>query len=102
MNLPKGSLLLGDRAYTNYSFEQILKATKGVQLLAKRKSNHKQQHTSEEENLIKKYRNRIETVFSSITSRMPRQIKAKTEQGFCLKVLFLVLAYMMSLYFRFS
>ena len=34
--------------------------------------------------------------------RMPRQIKAKTEQGFCLKVLFLVLAYMMSLYFRFS
>ena len=59
-------------------------------------------YTSEEENLIKKYRNRIETVFSSITSRMPRQIKAKTEQGFCLKVLFLVLAYMMSLYFRFS
>ena len=54
------------------------------------------------QNLIKKYRNRIETVFSSITSRMPRQIKAKTEQGFCLKVLFLVLAYMMSLYFRLS
>ncbi len=39
-------------------------------------------------------RNKIETVFSSIVSRMPRYIHARTESGFCLKVTFFILAYL--------
>lgn len=77
MNLPLNSLLLGDRAYTNYSFENMLKSMRGIHLLAKRKSNHKRQHSKQEDALIKKHRNRIETVFSSITSRMRKTNKSK-------------------------
>jgi len=47
----------------------------------------------EENFLISIHRNRVETVFSSIVSRMPRYLKARTEKGFCLKVLFFILAY---------
>ncbi len=39
-------------------------------------------------------RNKIETVFSSIVSQMPRYIRARTESGFCLKVTFFILAYL--------
>jgi hypothetical protein len=48
--------------------------------------------------MLRRERNTIETVFSSITSRMPRYIKARTENGFCLKILFSILAYMINLY----
>ncbi len=72
MNLPHASKLLADRAHTNSSFEDMLFKFKKISLVAKRKSNHKRQHCIETNNLIKKYRNRIETVFSSIISRMPR------------------------------
>src|SRR5688572_15496038 len=35
---------------------------------------------------------------SQIVRRMPRYIRARTEKGFCLKVLFFLLAYMLNLY----
>lgn len=92
-----GSKLLGDRAYTSYSLEDILLQIREIHLIPKRKSCHKRQHSPENNDLIKKFRNRIETVFSSIVSRMPRQIKARCEKGFCLKVIFLILAYMFTL-----
>ena len=97
LNISGGSKLLGDRAYTSYSMENMLLQLKGIHLVPKRKSCHKRQHSPEKNGLIKKFRNRIETVFSSIVSRMPRQIKARCEKGFCLKVIFLILAYMFTL-----
>jgi hypothetical protein len=97
LNISPGSVLLGDRAYTHYFLEDSLANLKNIQMIPKRKSCHKRQHSPENNALIKYYRNRIETVFSSITSRMPRQIKARSESGFCLKVLFLILAYMITL-----
>jgi hypothetical protein len=98
MNISEGSQILGDRAYTSYYFEDALLQLKKIHLIPKRKTCHKRQHCLEKNDLIKKYRNRIETVFSSIVSRMPRQIKARCEKGFCLKVLFLILAYMVALF----
>jgi hypothetical protein len=97
LNISGGSKLLGDRAYTSYSMEDMLLQLKNIHLVPKRKSCHKRQHSPEKNGLIKKFRNRIETVFSSIVSRMPRQIKARCEKGFCLKVIFLILAYMFTL-----
>ena len=102
INLPPGSLLMGDKAYTSYFLEDELFALDKVKLLARRRRNLKRQNTLEEEFILSCCRNKIETVFSSITSRMPRYIKARTEKGFCLKLFFFILAYMVHLYFPVS
>jgi Transposase DDE domain len=101
LNLPKNSILLGDKAYNCYELEDQLIEVEEIKLLVKRKSNQKRQNTFEENSLLKK-RNFIETVFSSIISRMPRHIHARTEKGFYLKIQFFILAYMVNLYFPLS
>ena len=102
LQLPEHSLLLGDAAYTCYEFEDLLAETEMIDLLVKRKANLKRQNKPTENFLLSRNRNIIETVFSSITSRMPRYIKARTEKGFCLKIFFFILAYMVNLYFPVS
>ena len=98
-NLPENSLLFGDAAYTSYDVEDLLKEIDTVHLISKRRKNLKRQHSQEKNFLLSRYRNSIETVFSSIVSRMPRYIRARTEKGFCLKVFFFILAYMLNLYY---
>ena len=98
LELPENSILLGDRAYTSYRLEDYLSEFEGIKLLPKRKHNARRQHSREDSILLAKKRNRIETVFSSIVSRMPRSIKARTEKGFCLKVVFFIFAYMLHLF----
>jgi len=88
LNFSKNDLILGDKAYTDYTFEDLLRESGGIQVLAKRKKRHKRQHNSAHESLLSKQRNYIETVFSCIVRRMPRYITARTEKGFCLKVMF--------------
>lgn len=98
IDLSNGSLLFGDRAYNNYAFEDALASKMGISLVAKRKHNQKRIHQEEVEKQLRSERNKIETTFSSIVSRMPRSIKARTEKGFCLKVTLFILAYMINLY----
>jgi len=93
LELPKGAVLYADRAYTNHALEDFLKAELDMTLLAKRKKNSRRQHNAYDELRISLTRNKIETTFSSISSLMPRCIRARTERGFCLKVLFFILAY---------
>ena len=57
----------------------------------------KRQHTPERERKLRYERNKLEIVFSSILSRMPRSNRARTEVGFCLKIIFFILAYMINL-----
>ena len=90
---------MGDKAYTNYQFEDELANLDKIQLLVKRRKNLTRQNSYDDNQLLKQKRNTIETVFSSILSRMPRNIRARTEKGFCLKVIFFILAYMFNLYF---
>ena len=94
IHLPEGSRLYADKAYLDYEFEEMLSEIADIQLIAKRKKNLLRQHSARDEFFLRCYRNRVETVFSSISSRMPRHIKARTERGFCLKVVFFILAYM--------
>jgi IS5 family transposase len=101
LELPRGSFIFGDKAYNNYDFEDALQKERGITLVPKRKSNQKRSNKKELEQMLREKRNKIETVFSSITSRMPRYIKTRTETGFCLKIIFLILAYMMNLYHPF-
>lgn len=102
LDLPKGSILMGDKAYTNYQFEDDLANLDGIKMLVKRKSNLKRQNDYNDNLLLKHERNYIETVFSSIVSRMPRHVRARTEKGFCLKIILFILAYMFNLYFPLS
>lgn len=98
LNLSKGSVILADKAYSSYEFEDLLFNIEGIKLLPKRRCGLKRQNSSIENAILSNNRNKIETVFSSIIRRMPRYIRATTEKGFCLKVLFFLLAYMVNLY----
>lgn len=96
--LPENSILLGDRAYTNYSLEDDLLEMMGIALCPRRRKNLTRQHTAVQEYIHSKKRGFVETVFSVIVSKMPRQIKARTENGFVLKVILFILAYFIGLY----
>ena len=93
---------MGIRLTIAIKFEDTLLKEREISLVAKRKSNQKRQHSMELSQLLSQKRNRVETVFSSIVSRMPRYIKARTEEGFCLKIIFFVLAYMVNLHHPFG
>lgn len=99
LDLPKGSILMGDKAYTNYEFEDNLANLVGIRMLVKRRKNLKRQNNYNDNQILKNERNYIETVFSSIVSRMPRHVRARTEKGFCIKMVLFILAYMINLYF---
>jgi hypothetical protein len=96
--LPKGVTLIGDRAYTNYSLEDDLLTMMGISFQPKRKQNLKRQLSGIQEYLYTSKRNRIETVFSVIVGKMPRNIKARTEKGFLLKTVLFILAFLVELY----
>ena len=96
--LPKGATLFADRAYNSYSLEDDLNEMAEIRLVPRRKDNLSRQHSPCLEYILNNTRNRIETVFSSIVSRMPRYIRAKTEKGFYLKIFFFIIAYLLSLF----
>ena len=97
-NLPQGSAIYGDKAYSNYKHEDVLKKTKNIELKPLRKSNSRRMRDPEEEAIVKEQRRTIETLFSSIVRLMPKNIHAVTAKGFFKKVFCFVLAYCMSCY----
>ncbi len=97
-DLPEGVILIGDRAYTNYSLEDELLEMMGIFFQPKRKQNMKRQISGLQEYIHASKRNRIETVFSMIVSKMPRSIKARTEKGFLLKTVLFILAFLVEQY----
>lgn len=97
-DLPAGSILIGDRAYNSYGLEEDLKELAGISLMPKRKISSQRQHERTIEYIHSCHRNKIETVFSGIVSKMPRQIKARTEKGFYLKIIFFILGHVVGVY----
>ncbi len=95
--LPKGSMLFADRAYNSYTLEEDLQEMAEIRLVPRRKNNLTRQHSPSLEFILNNTRNRIETVFSSIVSRMPRYIRARTEKGFYLKILFFIIVHLFSI-----
>jgi hypothetical protein len=94
--LPEGSILFADRAYNSYFLEDDLLQMAQISLIPKRKKNLARQHSSSLEFILNNTRNRIETVFSSIVSKMPRHIRARTEKGFYLKTTFFIIVHLFS------
>lgn len=92
--LPSGSKVYADSAYTDYQHEDDLAQALGISLLTARKTNSKRKRQPWEEFVISHYRKRIETVFSDVNKLFPRRIHAVTPEGFVLKIIMFILAYM--------
>jgi len=92
-NNVSGSKIYADKAYTDYFQEDLLMETFGIELIPKRKKRSKRKNSQYNEFFLSLYRNKVETTFSSIISLMPRHIRASTQTGFCLKILFFIFGY---------
>ena len=85
-DLPEGSVLYTDAGYTDYVGEDLFEEATGNRQQTARKKNSKRAHHPAQAFLIQHFRKRIETTFSQLTTRFPKQIHAVTAQGFALKI----------------
>lgn len=92
LELPEGSIICADKAYTDYHYEDLLKEV-GLHLKAQRKKNSKRPMPVWEEFLSKPIRKYIETVFSKLSAMFSRKIHAVTSRGFELKIVCFLLAF---------
>lgn len=90
-DIPRGSKIHADRAYTDYAFEDYLDLQRNISLIAKRKKNAKRRTKK----FCGKTRKVIETTFSSIVRNFSRKIHAITAWGFELKIVMFIFAYAM-------
>lgn len=97
LDIPPNSKLYADGAYNCFELEDVF-GDDNIQFLPKRGSKAKnRKRTKEEEKEISSKRQIVETAFSCITDRFPRNLRANTEQGFLIKTHCFILAYSMSL-----
>ena len=85
--------LIGDKAYTDYDFEEQLLRDRQITLLPMRKGLHKRHHDPKLAKAIGRARKRIETTFSEIAARLPRRLHAVTPAGFESKAMAIFVAY---------
>ncbi len=93
IDLPAGSELYADSAYTDYEQEDLYAECDQIYLKIHRKKNSLRPDQPYEKFLKKTFRKPVESVFSQITNLFPRKIHAVTPQGFLLKVFLFVLAF---------
>jgi hypothetical protein len=89
--LPDGSKLLGDKAYNDKDAEALLSQA-GVRLVPIRKKNMKKQHTWEDDYDLRHYRKTIETVNSQLESMGINRLRARTNNGFYIKIMSALIA----------
>ncbi|MBA3701730.1 MAG: IS982 family transposase [Rubrobacteraceae bacterium] len=92
LDLPEGSIICADKAYTDYEYEDLLKEA-GLHLKAQRKKRSKRPMAAWEEFVGKPIRQYIETVFSRLSGLFSRKIHAVTPRGFELKIVWFLLAF---------
>ncbi|BAZ70991.1 transposase (plasmid) [Fischerella sp. NIES-4106] len=86
LNLPAGSEVYSDSAYTDYTVEDDLKESSQISLEVMRKKNSKRQEKPWVQYIKQHTRHYIETVFSGISCVFPKSIHAVTYKGFLLKL----------------
>lgn len=96
LDLPTGSVVYGDKAYTDYATEDRLADAGAVTLVADRKKNSTRPHPAWQTYILQVFRKAVETAFGEIAKLLPRSIHAVTGPGFELKVYLFVLAYSFS------
>ena len=85
-DLPAGSVRYTDAGYTDYVAEDLFEEATGNRQQSARSRNSQRPHEPHESFLIQHFRKSIETCFSQLTARFPKQIHAVTAQGFVLKI----------------
>jgi hypothetical protein len=93
LDLPEGSVLYTDAGYTDYVAEDIFNEASGSQQQSARRKNSKRPHHPAQNFLIQYFRKGIETCFSQLTARFPKQIHAVTAAGFALKIALFIFAH---------
>ncbi|MCC5633426.1 IS982 family transposase [Nostoc sphaeroides CHAB 2801] len=93
LNLPPGSEIYADSAYTDYNCEDDLNDSSDITLNVMRKKNSKRQDKPWIKYIKQSIRHDIETVFSAITSLFPKSIHAVTYKGFLLKLQAFIFAF---------
>lgn len=93
LNLPQESILLGDSAYGDASYQQTLWDELAIVLKTPSKSNSKKKKDDTSEKIINAGRKRIESMFSSLKGLFPRKIHATTFNGFLLKIEYFILTF---------
>lgn len=91
-NLPEGSVVIGDKAYNDYDFEDLLSEASGIDLRPLRRKNSTREEPAYVEYIQHTYRKQIETTGSDFERQLPNSIHAVTAGGFELKVFLFVLA----------
>lgn len=86
LDLPAGSILYTDAGYTDYVAEDVFEEATGNRQQSARRGNSKRAHHPAQNFLIQHFRKGIETAFSQLTARFPKQIHAVTAEGFALKI----------------
>lgn len=90
-DLPTGSTVTGDKAYTDYLVEDVMNEAE-VHLIPLRKKNSTRPVPPWIHYLMSSYRQMIETTGSLIEQLLPKHIHAVTSRGFEIKVALFVLA----------
>lgn len=97
LDVPPSSCIYADGAYVCFDLEDILLEDEQIKLFAKRGNGIRNRlRPRDEERAISSKRQIVETAFSCITQMLPRYIRARTEQGFLIRVITSVLAYSLS------
>ena len=95
-NLPEGSQVAADSAFTIYAVEDLVKEAADIDLRPERKKNSKRPVPGYVAYLQTIERKIVETSGSILSTLLPKSIHAVTARGFELKVMLFVLAYSVS------
>lgn len=93
LDLPQGSTIYADAAYTDYEGEDLLAQGPQLYLVAPRKTNAKRTMPACQRYLCHYIRKRVETSFSQITALFARTLRAVTSRCFELKICLSLLAF---------
>jgi hypothetical protein len=93
LDVPEGSTIYADAAYTDYDWEDLLEEGPRLHLVVPRKANAKRTMSSVLRYLCHYTRKRVETTFSQITALFARTLRAVTNRCFELKICLAILAF---------
>jgi hypothetical protein len=93
LDLPEGSDLIADSAYTQFEWEEHLLKTQRIHLLVQAKSNTRRAVEPRLEDYKQIFRKRIETAFGELMKLFPKKIHATSLKGFILKIQLFLFAF---------
>ena len=99
-DLQKGSTVYADKAYNDYTLEDLLEEACGIHLMPLRKKNSKRPFPAYIQFVQQHQRKMVETAGSLLERLLPKHIHAVTSKGFELKLVLFVLAYSISTLFH--